>query len=101
LAAFAGLSPSQHQSGTWVRGRTRLSKRSNARIRKALYFPAIVAQQHNPILHNSVLRLLQAGKAKLAVIAAVMRKLLHLVYGILKSGQPFDPHYLTKHPAFA
>ena len=96
LAAFAGLTPRQHVSGSSVRGRTRLSKRGSARLRNALYFPAIVAQQHNPILRPFALRLLAVGKSKLAVIAALMRKLLHLVYGILTSGQPFDPLYLEK-----
>jgi transposase len=96
LAAFAGLTPRQHTSGSSVRGHTRLSKRGSARLRSALYWPAVVAQHHNPILRLFAQRLLTAGKAKLAVIAAVMRKLLHLVYGILKSGQPFDPLYLEK-----
>jgi len=73
-----------------------LSKRGSARLRSTLYFPAIVAQRHNPILHAFAERLLAGGKAHLAVIGAVMRKLLHLVYGILKSGQPFDDHYLEK-----
>lgn len=97
LAAYAGLTPRQHCSGSSVRGRPRLSKRGSARLRAALYFPAIVAQQHNPILRAFAHRLLAAGKPKLAVIAAVMRKLLHLVFGVLKSGMPFDPHYLD-HP---
>ncbi len=96
LAAFAGLTPHQRLSGSSVRGRARLSKRGSARLRHTLYFPAIVAQRWNPILAPFAKRLLAAGKAKLTVIAAVMRKLLHLVYGILKSGQPFDPHYLNK-----
>lgn len=96
LAAFAGLTPRQHTSGSSVRGKTRLSKRGSARLRTALYFPAIVAQRHNPILRAFAQRLLAAGKPKLAVIAAVMRKLLHLIYGILTSAQPFDPDFLTK-----
>lgn len=96
LAAFAGLTPCQRTSGSSVRGRARLSKRGSARLRSTLYFPAIVAQRHNPILHAFAERLLAGGKAHLAVIGAVMRKLLHLVYGILKSGQPFDDHYLEK-----
>ena len=96
LAAFAGLTPRQRTSGSSVRGKPRLSKRGSARLRSALYFPALVAQRHNPILHAFAQRLLAAGKPKLAVLAAVMRKLLHLVYGILKSGRPFDPDFLTK-----
>lgn len=101
LAAFAGLTPRQHRSGSSVRGKTRLSKRGSVRLRSALYFPAIVAQRHNPILRAFAQRLLAAGKPRLAVIAAVMRKLLHLVYGILKSGQPFDPDFLAKKAAIA
>lgn len=99
LAAFAGLSPRQHRSGSSVRHPTRLSKCGTSRLRRALYFPAMVAQRHNPILRTFAQRLLDAGKAKLAVLAAVMRKLLHLAFGILKSGQPFDPHYLDKRAA--
>jgi len=94
LAAFAGLTPRERRSGSSVRGRSRLSKRGCPRLRNALYFPAIVAQRHNPILHTFAQRLLAAGKSKMQVVAAVMRKLLHLVFGILKSGQPFDPHFL-------
>lgn len=96
LAAFAGLTPRERRSGSSVRARTRLSKRGSPRLRDALYFPAIVAQRHNPILQVFAQRLLAAGKSKMQVVAAVMRKLLHLVFGILKSGQPFDPLYLQK-----
>ncbi len=101
LAAFAGLTPGQYRSGTSVHRPTRLSKRGSSRLRAALYFPAIVAQQHNPILRAFAQRLLEAGKPKQAVIAAVMRKLLHQVFGILTSGQPFDPGHLEKSAALA
>lgn len=96
LVAYAGLNPRQHSSGSSVRGRTPISKTGNAVLRKALYFPAIVAKQHNPIIRAFCLRLLERGKAPKAVIVAAMRKLLHLIYGILKSGKPFDPHYQDK-----
>ena len=99
LAAFAGLTPRQRTSGSSVRGKSRLSKRGSARLRSALYFPALVAQRYNPILCVFAERLRAAGKPKMAVLAAVMRKLLHLVYGILTSGQPFDPDFLTKKAA--
>jgi transposase len=90
LAAYFGLSPRNYQSGTSVAGKTRLSKIGNANIRKALYFPAIVAIQHNPILKDFAKRLTDRGKSKMAIICAVMRKLIHIVFGILKSNQPFD-----------
>jgi len=93
LAAYAGLVPSPRESGTSVRRKARLSKRGNARLRRALYWPAIVAMRHNPILRPFAERLLAAGKPKLVVIAAVMRKLLHLAFGVLKHQRPFDPNY--------
>ncbi len=94
LAAQAGLTPRQHESGSSVRGKPRLSKIGHARIRKALYMPAVVAMRHNPIIREFAEHLRQRGKHTMLIIGAVMRKLLHLVYGVLKSGKPFDPHYL-------
>jgi len=93
LAAFAGLSPRQRRSGTSVRGQTRLSKTGSARLRKALYMPAIVAWRCNPLIATFCQRLATRGKPKMVILGAAMRKLLHLVYGVLKSGRPFDPDY--------
>jgi transposase len=90
LAAFLGLNPRQRQSGSSVRGVTRLSKVGDSRLRKALYMPAIVAKQYNPIIKNFCERLKMAGKPTMLIIGAAMRKLVHLIYGVLKSGQPFD-----------
>lgn len=94
LAAYAGLSPMQGRSGTSVQRRTRLSKKGNSRLRKALYFPAISATRFNPHLIVFAERLKENGLSPKAVIGAVMRKLLHQIYGVLKSGQPYDPHYI-------
>jgi transposase len=94
LAAYAGISPMQRQSGTSVRGRTRLSKKGNGRLRKALYFPAITASRFNPHLIIFATRLQGNGKPPKAVVGAVMRQLLHQIYGVLTSGQPYDPHYI-------
>jgi transposase len=93
VAAFAGLSPREHQSGT-TRGRTRLAKTGNSRLRKILYFPAMSATRCNPVLKALYQRLVAAGKPKIVALAAVMRKLLVLAYGVLKSKQPFDPAYI-------
>lgn len=57
--------------------------------------PAMAARRCNPLIIPLCERLLEKGKAKKQVIEAVMRKLLHLVYGVLKSGTPFDPNFLT------
>jgi len=94
LAAYAGLTPRPRLSGSSVRGRTRLAKTGNARLRKALYFPAVVAKKHNPLIRAFCQRLLAAGKTTMCVLAAAMRKLLHLAFGILRSQRPFDPNYI-------
>lgn len=93
LAAFAGLSPHQHQSGASIHRKTRLAKTGSPRLRKTLFYPAMVAMTHNPLLHACANRLRAAGKNKMTIIGALMRKLLHLAYAILKSGLPFDPDY--------
>ena len=69
------------------------SWRLHKRLRKALYMPAIVAKKHNPILTEFYDRLIKKGKPKKVALCAVMRKLLVLSYGVLKSEKEFDPNY--------
>ena len=90
-AAYAGLVPRLRESGTSVRGRSSLCKLGNRRLRKALYFPAMSALRHNPVLIAMSERLSLAGKSKMAILGAAMRRLVHLAFGVLKSGKPFDP----------
>lgn len=90
LAAFAGLTPRQRQSGSSVNGKSRLSKIGSARLRKALYMPAVVAMGHNPLISALVKRLLQKGKCKMVALGAAMRKLVQIAFGVLKSQQPFN-----------
>lgn len=93
VAAFAGLTPKEHRSGSSVHGKTRISKTGSARLRKLLYFPAISAQRHNPRIQPFCDRLRERGKHAMAIICAAMRKLLHIAFGVIKSGKPFDPNY--------
>lgn len=93
VAAFAGLAPRLRESGKSVRGRARLSKTGTPRIRRALYFPAITALRCNPIIKAWASGLRERGKCEMQIIGAVMRKLIHLAYGVLKSGKPYDPLY--------
>jgi len=91
LAAFAGLVPRLHESGSSIKRKTRLSKTGAPRLRKALYFPAIVAIKHNPQIRALGERMKGRGKCPMEIIGAAMRKLVHIAYGVLKSGRPFDP----------
>lgn len=89
-AAFAGLVPRLVESGT-LRGRSRLSKIGPARLRKALYFPAVAALRWNPTIRAVRARLHAAGKPTMVIIGAAMRKLIHLAYGVLKTGRAYEP----------
>lgn len=91
VVAYAGLNPKERQSGTSIKGQTRISKTGNARVRKALYLPAVVAMKHNPLIRAFAHRLAARGLCKMAIVVAVMRKLLHLIFGVIKTGKKFDP----------
>jgi len=90
-AAFVGLNPVEHQSGTSVHQRPRLSKTGNPRLRAALYMAAVVAIRHNPDIRAQYQRLLARGKSKMSAIGAAMRKLVHICFGVLKHQTPYQP----------
>jgi transposase len=90
LSAYAGLNPSIRTSGSSVRGKGSLSKMGSSFLRKLLYFPAMTAMRCNPVLKEFAKRLNEKGKKPMVIIAAVMRKLLHIVFGVLKKQQPFQ-----------
>jgi len=92
-AADVGLTPSHHESGSTVRRRPRLSKIGKSSLRGALYLPALSALQHNPLIRDFASRLEQRGKARMVIVGAVMRKLVHIAYGVLKHRTPFDPQH--------
>lgn len=89
-AAFAGVVPRPNDSGIH-QGRRVMCKLGPGRLRKALYFPAIAAIRFNPSLQPLALRLRGAGKPPMLIIGAAMRKLIHLAFGVLKSGRAYDP----------
>lgn len=89
--AFAGLDPRQHESGSSVRGKPRLSKVGHGFLRKALYMPAMVALYRTDWGKVFRDRLAAKGKPPMLIIGAMMRKLVQVSYGVLKSGQTFQP----------
>lgn len=91
LAAYAGLTPSEFTSGGSSYGKTHLSKIGNAFLRKALYLPAAVARRWCKPLQPWVTRLEERKLSALAIRGAIMRKLLHIAFGVLKHQKPFDP----------
>ena len=90
FAAFAGLTPRQHESGSSVRGASHMSKAGHAPLRRALYMPAMVAVSKTVWGRAFRDRLAANGKKGKVIIGAMMRKLAQVAYGVLKSGEPFD-----------
>jgi transposase len=87
--SFAGLDVVLWESGTSVRKKPRISKQGNWRVRRALYFAAMVASRHNPTVRAYYQRLLNRGEEKKAALVACMRKLLQISHGVLKNQTPF------------
>ncbi len=90
--AHAGLAPRQNQSGK-MNGKTQLSKTGNKRLRTALYLPTLCAIRCNPIIQEFYQRLISRGKTKMVAVGASMRKLLHIIVGVLKNQKQFNPLY--------
>lgn len=88
--AQAGLDPQPCESGTSLRGSRRISKQGNARLREILFMPALVAIQRDAHVAAYYNRLLAKGKKKMQAITAVMRKLLHALWGMLHHRTRWD-----------
>jgi len=92
LAAFAGVCPQLRQSGKSLSS-SRTTKIGNRAIRKVLYMAALAALRSNPVIKAFGDRLRERGKRPMEVVVAAMRKLLVLVFGVLKTRRPFDPNW--------
>ena len=88
--AYAGLDVRHHDSGRSVRKPGRISKEGNVHLRRVLYMPALVASRSEPHVRAFYEKLAGRGKKPLVALVAVMRKLLHAIYGMLKHDQDFD-----------
>jgi transposase len=100
LASFLGLAPQIDQSGK-RKERAWLSKRGNPFLRKLLFLSALSASRFNEQCRVLYERLLSRGKPKKVALIAVANKLLRQIFAILRSGIPYDPHYLERKRSFA
>ena len=94
--AHAGLDPRPYESGTSVHRPRRITKVGNRHLRAALYMPALVAIQHEPNVKAFYNKLIATGKKPMQAVVAVMRKLLHAIWGMLKHDQDFDGNKFFK-----
>lgn len=91
VAAYLGLVPIEHQSGSSVHGRSKLSKAGPKRLWAVLYMPAVTALTHNSHIKALKERLVAKGKTPMAIVGAAMRKLVHLCFGVVKNKTPYKP----------
>ena len=95
VAAFLGLVPYHKSSGTSLRTRGRLSGRGDANLRAKLYMPAVCAVTHDPAMKAIYQQLVAKGKPKKVALTAVMRKLVHICYGVIKHQTPYVENYVA------
>jgi hypothetical protein len=94
VVAYAGLEPRTHDSGRFA-GQRRLSKRGPGALRHALYMATLVAVRYRPEWRAPYQRLLDRGRAKKEALTILARKLLTVIYHLLRTGASYDPARLS------
>lgn len=89
LAAFAGIDPTVKQSGEFTGTHNHMSKRGSPYLRRALYLAAVACNLHNPALHAVYEKKRAQGKHHNIALSAVSRKLVNIIYAVMKSGKPY------------
>ncbi|WP_026754453.1 IS110 family transposase [Sediminibacter sp. Hel_I_10] len=96
LCSYAGLTPVIRQSGSSVKGRPRISKIGNQKLRNLLFMCSFNACQYNKACRDLYERIVAKGKSKKLALIAVCNKLLKQAFAIAKSGLIFDQEYKSK-----
>ena len=95
LCSYVGITPTIRESGSSVRGRSRISKVGNKKLRNLLFLCAFNACKHNKACRELYERIVNKGKSKKLALIAVANKLLKQSFAIAKSGRPYDPSYVS------
>jgi len=95
LLKHCGMEPKDHQSGQ-LKGHTRMSKAGDGRIRGILYMAAMVSVRKGGLMHDYYHGQVATGKKKMIALVNVMRRLLFLIQGVVKSNSPFDINVFEK-----
>ena len=95
LTSYSGLDIMERQSGKW-KGKSKISKKGNSHIRKALYFPAFTIIKKDKNMNNLYLRLKEKKKLSMIAAVAVQRKLLGLMFVVWKNDTEYDPDYYQR-----
>jgi len=95
LCSYAGITPTIRESGSSVRGRARISKVGNRKLRNLLFLCSFSAYKHNKGCREIFERIINKGKSKKLAMLAVSNKLLKQCFAIEKSGIPYDASYVS------
>ena len=98
LCSFAGLTPIIRQSGSSVRGRPRISKTGNQKLRNLLFMCSFTACQHNKACREIYQRITAKGKSKKLALMAICNKLLKQAFAISQSRIKYDENYRSLKP---
>ena len=93
LTSYAGLDVVEKQSGTSIKGKTRISKRGNRYLRKALHMPSLSGVRYNEKHKAIFVRLVSKHGIKMKALVAVQKKMLELMYALHKTQKPYDKNY--------
>ena len=93
LCSYAGLTPVIRQSGSSVKGRPRISKIGNQKLRNLLFMCSFNACKYNKACRDLYERIVAKGKSKKLALIAVCNKLLKQAFAIAKSGLIYDDTY--------
>ena len=96
LCSYVGITPTIRESGSSVRGRSRISKVGNKKLRNLLFLCAFSACKHNKACREIYERIVKKGKSKKLALIAVANKLLKQAFAIAKSGLPYDENFVSK-----
>jgi transposase len=96
LASYAGFDVIEKQSGTSVKGKSRISKKGNKYLRKAMHLPALAAIRHNERFKAIFARIVSKHGIKMKAVVAIQRKLLEMIFTLYKTNEPFDKNYFLK-----
>lgn len=95
LCSYVGITPTIRQSGSSVRGRSRISKVGNKKLRNLLFLCSFSACKHNKACREIYDRIVNKGKSKKLALIAVSNKLLKQAFAIAKSGSPYDETFVS------
>lgn len=93
FAKFIGICPSEFTSGTSVRGRAKITRRGNGKIRGLLFNCARSALGCKSVCQKHYQKLVDKGKNGKSALTAEMHKIARLIYGVARSGQDYDPDF--------